>query len=52
MVHNTEYNNTDYSHFSPFNCIKRSCLVGPDDAVESVEGHADDEEGGAEGGGE
>ena len=30
--------------FSPFNCIKRSGLVRPDDAVESVEGHGDDEE--------
>ena len=45
---NTEYYNYNNGNFSFFNSIKRSCLVGSDDAVEPVEGHADDEEGGAE----
>ena len=37
----TKYDNADYSNFSSFNRIKRSSLVRPNDAVESVESHTE-----------
>ena len=40
----TEHHYTSYCDFSSFNRIKRSSLVGSDDAVEPVERHRDDEE--------
>ena len=48
----TKYKNTQNGELSSFNRIKRSSLVWSNDAVETIEGHAEYEEGAAQCGGE
>ena len=48
IVNYTKYYATCNNNLSSFNRIKRSSLVGLDDAVETFERHADYEEGGTE----
>ena len=44
IEHKTEWYNTHNGNLSSFNRIKRSSLMRSNDAVETVEGHTEDEQ--------
>ena len=44
IIQHTKYKNTYNGNLSSFNRIKRGCLVGPDDAVETFKRHGEYEE--------